>query len=789
MAEDRSRSPPSRSPPRVSVAAGDDRLLFMPRDSLSLLAYTRSGEPAWSREAITGRHLSAVSSDGSIAITEWLVVEAINTSDGSLRWRYQPRDTDNQCVGHALIVGQQVLFSTDKALYRLNLDDGRLISRQSWDAMGLAGPVATWLFQTAHGLYGVGNNQLVCYTAAAATPGVPAKPPGIERDSDIPSAHWPAAPAGSPFGIDWRMAGDEVRQIDVPDGTPPGECFVRFAHSMALIDVPKHKIVWRVRLSVDTRAVGYSKDLILCLHYAGTVALDRTTGQLRWTNDYAQSILDALKENGGQPPMVWAGDDVLIVCRYWSNQITIFSLQDGHQLGGYQVDGNPCAGCEWGGQVWICVRRGDTMIVDSRDIKDLNHKTVGLSGLPCSDRDGGAVADHGMILHNHTQAVYFDFKTGKPSPYPFVGDVYCFYQSEGHPMAFVHCYDDHWYSAVMDPDNKPLFQEVTINGGGPPENRMLWAYHFNGQHLIRLESNRNNIDGVFSHSFPENKEQWFIPGREVQNRLQNGITFLEHYTIISWIDIEGGMNYRCIDSDTGKVTAEGPIPGWFGESLMPMQVLGGEWIYGTDQGLFCLQPTTSEALKSGPADGSIPMLALAPPIEVPTASGPMIIDGHLDDWKGVEPKLISVPAGARSGGGSALPLEAKAAVRMCVDADAVYVAVEVAATHLPDPVAGAHVFTGDGLAICIDPKGSQWRQNGQVVACISLINGETVLYINGNHETLPGLEHAHARAARSIGGVAGEPRSPGLPARRSQQAARRHACHGHRYRRIVRHRG
>lgn len=735
-----------RQPSPVAVAG--DHLLVVPRDSLGVFAFTRDGVPAWNLLAQPVRHLDAVSADGSLALASWLHLTAIDTATGCVRWRFQPTAEEGECHGHALIVGDTVVVSTDTTLVRLDLRTGAVRSRQAWKDLGITGAPPSNVALGPHGLIGVSLGAVVslCGDQPARAPAVVA---GIEQGTAIPTAGLPTSPPGGPLVVQWRIAGDPCRQIDVPAATPEGCCYVRCDHTMALIDVAHHQVRWRVRVSPDTRWAGYTSSLILLVHHGGVVALDRATGAPRWTSVYPPDVLDALRDNG-QEVSLDIGEHALVVHRYWSDQIMVLATADGHALGSFPVQGNPLCGAELDGMVWIAVRRGERVAIVGVELARLGVHAVDQPLLDASDQDGAEVCGTAMILHNHFQAVRYDLVHRTTRPFPLVGTWWDLHAEGGVELAYVHGLNDRYLSAVLDPTDEHVRWSELTAGGWPPGPYTPFANHLVGDLLVRAEANHNNHRGWVAHHL-DGREAWRIDARDAWAERENGLVSQGTWVTAFSNDMEGRLWYHLIDTRAGSERASGVIPGWWGEGEFPKAVVAGEIVYGTDQGITALVPTTPEAGNALATTGAVPELGALDHLVVLDGPAPAV-DGHLDDWAGTDGWAMAPPAAARSGGDGALPQARSGTVRLRWTPDAVYAAVTVTgALHptIPGSIAG-----NDHVTLAFDPGLPNWRSYGQVVLTATVRDGVTLLWRNGQFEPPgSGADHCQARAATGPTGI------------------------------------
>ncbi len=414
----------------------------------------------------------------------------------------------------------------------------------------------------------------------------------------------------------------------------------------------------------------------------GAMAYDRETGVLRWQIQFSESALDALHHEGVEK-IVSVGPTLVCIINHQS--ILVFSSQDGHRIGGFAWDSEPLCIGEYDGKAWLCGRHGNSMIVEMRDPVALGAMAINDKILGLSDRDAAFFDGASIVAHTRTAVVRYDLATRKTHKFPLLGDAYNlreFPDSPGYQVAFVHGEGDRWISAVLDKEDKVLFSEPTVVGGGWMENRIIWDYQLHGNSLLRFDLVRKNCEGVLCKSFPDGKELWRTKGRLWNMRHDDALVVLGSHAFAIAFDYEGGAYCHAIELATGRETGVVRVPGWQDERAIPAIAIEGGLLYGTQQGLVRLIPVAPEA--DEPANGAA-NLARAVPIDVALAPGPMTIDGHLDDWKGVEAHELLDPRDARSGGGAPTPTHLNGSIRLCYDGEGVYAAVRVDDRDTPQP--------------------------------------------------------------------------------------------------------
>ena len=713
-----------RAAPRVLVA-GEDLLLAAPRDSMSLLALNRAGALLWQRPLNTGRELGCLSPDGSLAILGWLRLEAIDTASGRLRWAWTPHD-GAQLTGTPLVLGDEVVVTSQLGIARLALATGRELEYRTWKELGVLGAVPADLIASDRGVIGVGNGVVVRFGGPAPVMGSAPPVAGIERGTILPAATWPAAPLGAPLAVLLRIGGDAVLQIDQPDGLPADQCFVRFAHAFALFDIPKHQVIWRVRLGADVRAVTYSTDLVVVLHHSGLSTYARADGSPHWTLDLSQGPVQAIKDTDSLPTIT-IGAHALYVSRPGvTNTFDAYSLADATHLATFSTDANAITIQEYQGSVFLLLR-GDNLYVEERTLDTLaTRHALYNSGIPISDRDQGLPLGPALLLHSHTQAAWFDCasRTFKPFDLPLVN---CgLWHEQGKWAMLGYDQANQWWTAICDAKGTMLFKEGTAGGA-------CWADHPNGEHLLRFDWDRGGFLGVVARTFATGKEAWYLKQRQGGwSQRFNGMAMLDHYAVLFISDAEGHFTYQLVDAQTGTVAASGPLPGECPPDVIPMATVGSQVVYGTSQGLVVLTPTTVEASGQSASDPSVPSLTTLAPYAIYNApAAPMVIDGHLDDWTDIDAVELTAPGAARSGGGAALPQAAHARLQLCWDGDGLKVAVRVLAPTHHDIIPGGGALFGDGLVLAIDPDADIFRASAPILLSLSLRDGISRLMLNG----------------------------------------------------------
>jgi hypothetical protein len=276
---------------------------------------------------------------------------------------------------------------------------------------------------------------------------------------------------------------------------------------------------------------------------------------------------------------------------------------------------------------------------------------------------------------------------------------------------------------------------------------------------MRIESDRKGKNGVVCRNPADGKELWYVPLNEGWVRRNHALVMLDKYAVLFSTITDGRFLYTLIDVDTGAVVAGGRAPGWpAGDWGMPALNIAGNVVYGTSQGLFALAPTTADAA-SEPPGGAAPISAESMSrLAILNAPGPMVMDGHLDDWKGIEPVELWRPQDVRGDGSSAQaprwagPKDCAAGVRLCWDGAYVYVAVRVLDDRRREPVPGSSLVSGDSVHIAIDPQEAQFRGSQPFAIGLAVIDGKPVMTTGGGVGGENG-EKPQMRAALGADGV------------------------------------
>jgi outer membrane protein assembly factor BamB len=539
--------------------------------------------------------------------------------------------------------------------------------------------------------------------------------------------------------VSWQLGDGAVESIDQPAGCPEGECFVRYDDAIARIDVPRRLVLWRAPLSADVSVTSYAKDLVIASHRAGLTAYDRATGERRWFADTGLSPQDSLRDDGaGRAASV--GQQVVLVpsLLVWQGGVGVFALTDGRRLGSFSVDGGVLAVTERDGRIFTAYRRSDGIFIDEREVSRLGASLARHdSTITVSDRDGSSIAPDGesIIVHNRTGAVRFDLRTRTVRPYPFAFLHGSLYREAGQDLAMVYTPADTWISAVLDPaSGKALFQEVT--GVGDDWHQTLFAYHLNRGRVVRVLWDRNGKNGILCRNVADGKEAWFVQGRETWARRYHALVMVDRYVVALSTQAEGTFTYDLIDVETGAVAATGPLPGYADSGLMPALAVGGSVLSGTRQGLCALAPTTAAAATANGGQPSPSSHAMAR-LSILPAPGAMLIDGHLDDWTGVEAVELRRPEDVRGDRSLAQPpawsgpQDCAASIRLCWDAANVYASVRVVDDRRRGAVPGSSTVTGDAVLIAFDPQEDRFRGSQPLLCQLASVDGLPVATLSG----------------------------------------------------------
>ncbi len=748
----------NRAPTRV--LADESRIYLAPHDSLSVISFQRgSGDPAWKIELSECRQILGFAGAGRLLL-QGQGLEAVDAATGARVWRWQPRAGDGPTLGTAAIGASSIYVATPKGLSRVAIASGMTEDFRTWKDLGSGGLIPGNLQIVGDGLIGTGNGVVVSLSSGKGAVVQPVRVAGgLARDVTISAATLPAAPPGSPLGLSWNLGGEAVEKIERPPGCAPGECFVRFEQSIARVDVANRKVLWRAPITSDVRWCTYNKGMVLIVHRFSLTALDRETGELLWMADIGDYFLDALKEDG-DPPVVVLGEDAVLVYRvYWHRSVSILSLATGANIGRFDLDGGVLAATTKGGHVFTAVRRDNAVYIDERDLARPGGQLAAHEMQKPGDRDNATlVGTDAIIVQNAGQATRFDLATKKAAPFPFPFLWGYFFEEEGKTLAYCYTKEDRWVSAVIDPaTGQAQFQEITAGGNGTWDQKHLYAFHLNHGHLVRFEWERKGKNGIIGKNLADAKEAWFVEGREGWNMKYHEQVMLDKYVVIFRTQAEGSFDYQVIDTETGQVSATGQAPGWPEDEGMPAMSLAGVVLYGTQQGLFALVPTTPEAAReSSGGEGSVSAQAMSK-LSVLPAPGDMAIDGNLDDWKDVVGVDIASAADVRVIGDSPAkgakrwsgPMDCSAKARVCYDAANVYVSVHVADDRHVDPVPGASLLTGDCVLLGIDPQEERFRGSASpLTLALALVDGRPQMTVlSGAFASAPADGQANDQSA------------------------------------------
>ncbi len=715
----------NRAPTRIW--ADQERICLVPHDSLSVLAFSRAhGDPLWRREFSQARQIVGAAGPGRLLL-QGDGLELIDVRTGFALWRWRAGPAEGPTLGTAAIGAANVYVATSNGIHRIALVTaapprssmpGRTLSIGA--PLPSQSPAVGWRADRGRQWRAGALLQRAVATFPAA--GDPRRPSA--RDAALAAAtaatgaqsvavgaSSPAA-TGSPLGVAWSLRGDAVLGITHPASWPAGHCLVRFAHSLARIDVPALRLLWRTTILPGLDGVGANSETALEVQsqrlLGRLTAIDLASGDERWSAEYGNFFLDALDENPEGRQYVWfLCDGAALSCRI-NGGTCVVDLANGSIIGRYELNGNVLNATAHGGHLFAVIRRGETTCIEERDLVHGTLIAAYAPGPAGAGDDRGIIVDDGLVIshQDHAELLHLDTRTLTHLPFAMpLGGV----QAEGGDLLAYGGYSGKpWHQAVIDAASGTVRFQEEMSAPQDGAHVGIYASHLYGDRLVRLDPERAGKNGILCRQLSNGAELWRIAGGDPAQVAYHGQAPYGGHAVVFRTRAEGVFDYQLIDVATGTVAATGPLPGW-PAATMPTATIGDTVVYGTAQGLFALRPIVA-ALGHGDPEDAITALTPPSPLLAPRTQLPLATETDPDAWIGIPASTLGAENRRVIGhgigtGASTAPATLTATLRSAYDSDAMHLLVLVNADprHHQDPPPGAAMLAGDCVIIGLDP--------------------------------------------------------------------------------------
>jgi outer membrane protein assembly factor BamB len=719
------------------VVVGPELVYVAPRDTLAVMAIARAnGSVRWRQELSDARALVGIAgeSDHAALITQGRGLTALAAATGEERWHWSPSG-DDQLWGAAAIGGKAIYVPTSSVLARLDALDGRSLGQQPWSELGLDRPIGNLVLLNDLVL-GVGKDRLVVLQSAPAAPAGKLHvevPPRASQDR-LALTGLPAAEFSPPLGFRWRLASGPAALMLHPLGGNPAELYLGLDDRLLRLDADGAHILWDAPVPpglLHSEVVG---GMLLATYPRSIVAIDNASGRLRWTRalsyDDAGFFLDT--ENRGERRFAEAvaTPDLVASWRPGARQVEVIDAHGGALISRIAFPSE----LHWvgisGDQILGLQSKGDRCWIEGRVISSgalgwtqdiaVREKWIRRFAATLSpDRATAYLAFEGNLVALDLNGRKLLFNE------PFQLSEAPTLAYEGAALVSTGRRGDGYHTQAISPQTgKTFFDAEFHHGWGIPP---LAPYRFTGDRAISISEQRlDRHQTVICRAAADGKELWTADlGDLWHHRCVGAEVVGRMLVVIDRTNDDMRLRYRCYALEDGHPLGGGTLPGLdlrSRETVLATALLGGQLIYACTDGVCAVgalppaaggHPSLEAAIATVAAstaadrEGASEFLAIHRPDLRPAlfTRQPMRIDGHLDDWNGIEAIELGdafcvrgVP-GASWGG----PASLSARARMAWDRRFVYLSAETRDDHFEAPAPGGSPLDGDCLVVGIDP--------------------------------------------------------------------------------------
>lgn len=755
----------SRAASRVLV--GDDVLYVLPRDGMSLVCLKRgNGDIAWQHllndaTALIGL---APASDGGRLLVQGRGIECLSGATGDLQWRWQPKMHD-WLHGVAALGSDTVYASTESGLSRIDLGNGTQRGYASWASLGVSGPIGNFILSSDR-MLGFGDGRLVALkTQAGATP----TENRIEDDLHsiaFSSINLPTADPSNGLAMRWHLGNKPGRGI-VQARENPDEAYLVFDDQLVRFDAAASKPAWAIALPPGAREFHASHGLFIAVYPRFIRAYDGQSGKQAWTyvNAANDSGFDVGRDSGNNHfGEVRFSEDLVSVWRKADRNVIVLDIKTGKIIADHgfplEIAATRLMGDELCAMMveWYPKYLCNIEVHDARDgVKAW--KATGF--ISTYGTDHWELKNSGDGRHWYVcggpNLIAFDAAAQKELWRTQNKDVFMDLRWERGRIGVTvkrNFWDFHF--DFIDPQNGKLsWEQLVIHEGGAPGDNQRYR-HLDDKRVLSL----NGIDPATN----KQEQSAYALCRDVATgqvlwRTKTADQFTHHALFAEkslivlaqqrWVpgNLQRAIRYQVIDTDDGASRATGVLPGSIEDTGgFPAAWVHGQLIYGSQQGFYGASGTSGAQADQ---DGNMPELEKfaaklqADPVPAAAAIGattefieqyrrtvanaaatekPIVIDGQLDDWAGIEPIALDQWHQARAlPGGSAWKNadDCSARIRCAWDRANIYLSAEVIDDDQCPPARGADGRDGDSLLIGIDPEaGGIVHNDDSRVACL-----------------------------------------------------------------------
>jgi outer membrane protein assembly factor BamB len=716
------------------VVVGPELIYVAPRDTLAVMAIMRAnGTVRWRQELSDARALVGIagSPERAALITQGRGLTALAALSGEERWHWSPSG-DDQLWGAAAIGGKSIYVPTASVLARLDALDGRSQGQQAWSEFGLDRPIGNLVLLNDLVL-GVGKDRLVALQAGQAAK-LHVEVPPRASEAHLALTGLSSADFAPPLAFRWRLASGPAAMMFHPVGGNPAELYLGLDDRLLRLDADGAHIIWDAPVPPGMLHSEVIGSMLLATYPRSIVAIDNASGRLLWTRalsyDDAGFFLDTENRGDRRFAEAVATPTVVASWRPGARQVEVCDAHSGafiariafpSELHWVGISGDQILGLQTkGDRCWIEGRViGSGAIGWTQDLAVREKWIRRFAATLSPDRATAYLAFEANLVAvdlNARKVLYteaFQLSEGPTLAY------------DGAALVSTGRRGDGYHSQAISPQTGKTFFDVEFHHGwGTPP---LSPYRFTGDRALSISDQRvDRHQTVICRAAADGKELWTADlgdlwhhrcvGAEVVGRL---------FVVIDRTNEDMRLRYRCYALEDGRPVGGGMLPGLdqrSRETVMATAMLGGQLVYGCTDGVCAVgalppaaggHPSLEAAIanvaasKEADREGASEFLAIHRPDLRPAlfTRQPMRIDGHLDDWTGIDAIelgdafCVRAVAGASWGG----PQSLSAHARVAWDRRFVYISAESRDDHFEAPAPGGSPLDGDCLVVGIDP--------------------------------------------------------------------------------------
>ena len=720
------------------IVVGQELLYVAPRDTIAVLAIARAnGSVAWRQELSDARALVGLSGAGAeiALITQGHGLTALSGASGEMRWHWLPNG-DEQLWGEAAIGRTSIYVPTSLALTRLEPANGRSQARQVWSELGVDQPIGNLVLLNDL-LLGVGRERLVALTTAASSAAtLRVEVPRRASDAHIALTGLGIGPFAPPLAFRWRLATSGTVSFIRPTGADPAELYLGFEDRLLRLDGDGTHIIWDAPMPPGMTRCEVAGGQLVATFPRSIIALDQGTGRLLWTRalsyDDAGFFLDTDNRERRFAEVV-VSPSVLASWRPGTRHVEIIDAHSGaltarvgfpgelHWVG---LSGDQVLGLQSKGErTWIegrLLTTGQVGWTQDLALREKNFRRF--AGALSADRTTAY-----LCFENNVIALALgERKLLYNEPMP-LGENASLNVVDGRLVTTSRRNDGWWTTAVDAATGKTVLDAEYQHGWGSSP---LTPYRLTADRAISITDQRvNGHQVVICRGLAEGKEVWTTDlGDGWRHRCVGAEISGRQLVLIERSEEDLRLHYRCLSMEDGRPTGGGILAGLdvrHREVAMPTAMVGGQLVFNATDGVCAVAGLPASTAGHGPLEAAITSLAA---LNGPDREGaseflaihrpdlrpalytrqPLRIDGHLEDWAGIDAIELNdafclrrEPGGSWNG-----PQELSARVRVAWDRRFIYLAADTTDDHYDAPAPGGSPLDGDSLVVGIDPDGS-----------------------------------------------------------------------------------